>query len=70
MNFIKLKHPVALRRSAFAFHFFVVYVQHRLIFSRHLLFIVTYMFRPNQPASGVQVVVRKAEHLYSEQQIP
>jgi hypothetical protein len=40
---IKLQHPVALYGSDFAFHFFAVHVQRRLIFS-HLLFIVTTCF--------------------------
>jgi hypothetical protein len=42
INNIKLQHPVALRRSDFAF-FFALYVQHQLIFSHCFLFIVIYV---------------------------
>jgi hypothetical protein len=38
---IKWQHPVALRRYDFAFRFFAVYVQRRLIFSRCFLFVTT-----------------------------
>jgi hypothetical protein len=41
---IKLQHPAALHKSDFAFCFFAIYVQHRLIFSCQFTFIVTIHF--------------------------
>jgi hypothetical protein len=56
---IKLQHPVVLHRSDFAFRFFcrlcATLVNILPPFSCYCL----YMFRPNRPSSGVQVVVMK-----------
>jgi hypothetical protein len=41
---IKLRHPVALRRSEFELRFFVVHVQRQFLFFCHFLVIVTTCF--------------------------
>jgi hypothetical protein len=59
MNNIKLQHPVALRRSDFAFRFFcslcATSANILSLFSLHC----HYMFWSNWPSSDVQVVVTK-----------
>jgi hypothetical protein len=53
---IKLQHPVALCRSDFAFCFFAVCAMSVNILLSFSLYCY-YMFQPNWPSAGVQIVV-------------
>jgi hypothetical protein len=48
----------------FEFCFFAVYVQLRATIYSSFFFVVTTLFRPNLPSSGVQIVVIKESAAY------